>query len=640
MNARFVVAGLIGLLVLIPMSSALQAAVFSVAAGDASGLVAALNAANANSESDLIKLSGGTYSFYNADNATAGNNALPAITTEVVIEGNAATLQRVELPPFPKFFRFFYVAPGGSLTLKSLHLTKGALSGDSEGDPANIAKRGTSIASLGKLVLEEVEISHSYNAVPVDSPHTDDAFQEGAVYASGDELLTIEDSLLRDNGAAVTVIDTGARVFGTQFLNNDTALSFFAHNGIYEISVDGSQFASNGRALLGSSDGLVRVTQSQFTDNGNRPPNTDTWPVVGVCARPLVLDSIGFTGNAGPGVINGFYGCSGPTGTGTMIVENSTFAANDIRYDLKPLIEPGDRSPVLENRFGFLQVVNTTISGNTGVAVLNQDPQPTDGKIAVTAIRHATIVNNAEPLAAVTGLHNRGQGIVQLSNTIIARSGVSLDCLDQGNVVINNGSLIEDGTCATGLATDPLLCPLADNGGETATHLPATASPVVDAADPVYCLDTDQRGALRPYGDGCDIGSVEQQPSDALVFGEIDLPIWTHPEPFIFLCDPVPAALTTYMLGTRHLPIQDIDPSSLELGNAGFAADLNHANRPVDVNADGLLDLPVHWSFEAALGERACIGTNHFLLSGQTRSGERFATILPVYQVSEQPAER
>lgn len=62
---------------------------------------------------------------------------------------------------------------------------------------------------------------------------------------------------------------------------------------------------------------------------------------------------------------------------------------------------------------------------------------------------------------------------------------------------------------------DPLLAPLADNGGPTATHLPLAASPLRDAiaagtsglCDAAAPLD--QRGVLRPQGTGCDIGSVE-----------------------------------------------------------------------------------------------------------------------------------
>ena len=63
---------------------------------------------------------------------------------------------------------------------------------------------------------------------------------------------------------------------------------------------------------------------------------------------------------------------------------------------------------------------------------------------------------------------------------------------------------------------DPLLGPLADNGGMTQTHLPDSDSPVIDAGDPAVpgsggsaCLAIDQRGMARPMAGVCDIGAVE-----------------------------------------------------------------------------------------------------------------------------------
>lgn len=60
------------------------------------------------------------------------------------------------------------------------------------------------------------------------------------------------------------------------------------------------------------------------------------------------------------------------------------------------------------------------------------------------------------------------------------------------------------------LDTDPLLGPLADNGGPTLTLLPTALSPAIDQGAPAICNGTDQRGITRPQGAACDIGAVER----------------------------------------------------------------------------------------------------------------------------------
>jgi len=108
-------------------------------------------------------------------------------------------------------------------------------------------------------------------------------------------------------------------------------------------------------------------------------------------------------------------------------------------------------------------------------------------------------------------------------NTVIAGNG--LGSCDPGNGVAGGiYSLSSDNSCpnpatspaAAGLIiADPLLGPLADNGGPTLTHALLSGSPAIDAAHPDGCPSVDQRGAPRPVdgnGDGvaaCDIGSYE-----------------------------------------------------------------------------------------------------------------------------------
>jgi len=92
-----------------------------------------------------------------------------------------------------------------------------------------------------------------------------------------------------------------------------------------------------------------------------------------------------------------------------------------------------------------------------------------------------------------------------------------------GTTATEGHNFSDDDSCGLTAATDrqsagdPQLGPLADNGGPTWTRMPQDGSPLVDAIAPASCQDgaaaglaTDQRGAARPQGSGCDVGAVER----------------------------------------------------------------------------------------------------------------------------------
>jgi hypothetical protein len=64
----------------------------------------------------------------------------------------------------------------------------------------------------------------------------------------------------------------------------------------------------------------------------------------------------------------------------------------------------------------------------------------------------------------------------------------------------------------TDLIGDPLLRPLANNGGETDTMALRWGSPAINTGDPANCPATDQRGVKRPQLGTCDIGAFEFVP--------------------------------------------------------------------------------------------------------------------------------
>jgi uncharacterized repeat protein (TIGR01451 family) len=83
-----------------------------------------------------------------------------------------------------------------------------------------------------------------------------------------------------------------------------------------------------------------------------------------------------------------------------------------------------------------------------------------------------------------------------------------------GGAIITLGHNLENGsTCMltdpTDIHANPLLGPLANNGGPTDTHALLAGSPAIDAGDSANCPSPDQRGVSRPQAEGCDIGAFE-----------------------------------------------------------------------------------------------------------------------------------
>ncbi len=190
---------------------------------------------------------------------------------------------------------------------------------------------------------------------------------------------------------------------------------------------------------------------------------------------------------------------------------------------------------------GDVTLTNTTISGNK--ADEDGGGMSLKGSVAAsTNLNSATITENTadadgDDVGSGGGVYKvykePATGVVSVTATVIAgnvdNSGFILNAHDcYGDFTSLGFNFIgEDTACngftagsdqvgtATGGQLDPLLLPLADNGGPTWTHSPGYGSPLIDSSDSPDCLLFDQRGASRPKdGDGsggafCDIGAFE-----------------------------------------------------------------------------------------------------------------------------------
>jgi len=111
---------------------------------------------------------------------------------------------------------------------------------------------------------------------------------------------------------------------------------------------------------------------------------------------------------------------------------------------------------------------------------------------------------------------------IMLTNTILFHSQSKTNVF--GPIIDGGHNLCSDASAKFTLPTsrnntDPLLGPLADNGGPTPTMALLMGSPALDAGDNAACPATDQRGLPRPMGSGCDIGAFELAPKLSLTRG-------------------------------------------------------------------------------------------------------------------------
>jgi hypothetical protein len=252
--------------------------------------------------------------------------------------------------------------------------------------------------------------------------------------------------------------------------------------------------------------GKLKVKDSIFRGAGGTIehfPTSET--VTGI--KMELADSI-FTGgiyNAGEleiidSTFEGFYNAANGGGlynAGSMLVANSTFKGNQ-----------SDMAGGAIYNDSELVVVNSTFSDNLAAQA--------------GGIYNAGILSLFNSTFSNSGIHNEAKGLLNYANTILANAVTGADCVNKGALGFDINNLIEDGSCSASLSGDPLLAPLADNGGPTLTLALLPGSPAIDAGNDATCAaievnNLDQRGETRPKGLHCDIGAYEYDPAPTVV---------------------------------------------------------------------------------------------------------------------------
>ena len=473
----------------------------SLAADGACSLREAIRAANldvrvdacrAGSGADRIRLPAGTYTFAIAgvDEDAASTGDLD-ITANLTITGAGRDLTILDAAALDRVFDI--LAPA-SVTMTDLTITGGALL-----DFTQSRLSGGGISNAGSLDLIGIAVNGNQT------------FGEGGgIFSAG--RLVAHRSVISNNATLGGSAGSG----GIQ-ASGDTWLDQVEIFGNIAGGVGG---ARPGRGDPGDAGGLdvsgyLLLTRSVVSGNSSAGAE---WTVGGVAmARGRIVDST-IRGNSATSC-----------GSGGIAMVNTVMVSSTVT---------GNRGGDCADAGGVVAfdstIVNSTISGNAGGFSVAR----TVGGILASGVTilNSTItenVNSTDPAwvsDGAAGLLAEADVPTILAGVILARNvggiGNWPDCA--GPVGSNGNNLIGNTTGCTFAATpsdlvgvDPLLAPLADNGGPTLTHALLAGSPAIDAfscahRDAGACVvRTDQRGVPRPReGNGdhrrlYDIGSVE-----------------------------------------------------------------------------------------------------------------------------------
>ena len=362
--------------------------------------------------------------------------------------------------------RVVHIAADAVVTLRNLTITGGK-------SPGSTAGGGVYNETGGSLIVEGCTITG--NASPDSNTGSPDTGGVGGGISSGG-ALTIRTSDILNNTAPDGV---GGGVYA------------FSDLTVVDSEVSGNSARTGGGITVNY--GILTMSGSLIEGN------TATWATGGaggggglvVWNNAANISTTTFKSNSSAGSGGAFS----HSGSGVVTVSRSTFNANTAGS------ASGHGGAIYRSSSsGALHVTNSTLANNTaggnGGAIWSQAPAST--------LEQSTLAGNSA--TAGGGLYLAGA--LTVKGTILAGNDTGGNCA--GTAPTNGGyNLDSAATCGFGTTsgsksnTDPLLGPLADNGGPTLTFEPSVYGPAFNGGDPAYVApagDTDQRGLSRVIG--------------------------------------------------------------------------------------------------------------------------------------------
>ena len=454
---------------------------------------------------------GGTIAF----NCGGGPVTIPITSTKLLSTSTTldGTGQQVTLDgggTTKMFLTTYQLATGLSLVFRQLTLRNGWV--PDQGAAIELVWQEPS--RLTSLLVEDVTFQNNVAA----TSHAD--WGGGAIYGVTGVLTIRRSAFLGNrgaNGGAIGTIAVQITVEDSRFEGNATL-------PVVGDPFDGGEGGHGGAIYIdGSNLGPVTLRRTTFSSNQatNLGGAIHSW-MYGLPSA-LVIEDCTFASNVGTTNGGAIFHMNGG-----LTISGSTFSGNTVVGQGGALWEgeadPG-QTPV--------SITNSTFTGNRATGL-----RPNDGSTGLggairdngnpATLTHLTIVGNAADWV--------GGGIVGGSHATLRASIVADNTAANGgnpwNIQKNCSTTLADGgfnfqwptlnpldsndrRCAAGVTfLAPQLAALAASGGQTATMVPLTGSPVIDAVTS-GCPPpaTDQRGYARPYGPRCDAGAVEWRPS-------------------------------------------------------------------------------------------------------------------------------
>lgn len=364
--------------------------------------------------------------------------------------------------------RVFSIAQDTHVIINRITITGGLLT--------TIASKGAGIYNEGIVKLYNAKVQN--NAIKY-NPVKKKSFVKGAgIYnASGASLTIVKSHIGPRNVIEITGVDVEAQGAGIY------------NNGLFSIS-DSIIFSNKIFSYSKEQDGFAKAFGGGLFTTAGTPAYVYATTIYANKVESKIEGKPIHASSDGAGVY--------VDSSSKLYITNSTISANEsvsYAYTDQQSYPFAHAGAIYAGPYSKVYVANTTIADNSASSPTSDNPGSAGG--------HAFFVITVPDTEFV------------IKNSIV----VSEDNNCVYKIISEGYNVISDTSCFKlqegDKMADPILKPLASNGGFTKTHALSPDSPAIDAGNEFGCIDfenkpiwRDQRGNYRPK-DSCDAGAFE-----------------------------------------------------------------------------------------------------------------------------------